>query len=496
LSYTMHRQSSLDQSQMLYADFRVRRPKSVRQTLADTKKAFDLTPVHSELSQLRVPPRVLKRRAERLEWAPMKQSRHALNTVNPIRKIVDSLNVPHHPQKDPIRLNLGDPTLTGNLPPSAAAIQAIEETLHSHKADGYGPAVGLLEAREAVASHFSTPQMQIHADDVIMASGASHALDMAITAIADPGENILVPAPGFPLYKTLCQPNGINTRQYNLKMNDGGLIDLENLEAQIDSKTRAIIVNNPSNPTGIVFPKDHLEAILRLAYKHKVVIIADEIYGDLTYDGAVFHPMASLSPKVPIISVDGIAKRYLVPGWRLGWAIIHDRYGVLADVKKGMVALSQKIVGPCSLIQGALPKILRDTPQSYFDNIKDVISKNAAIVFEVLSRVPGLRPLRPQGAMYGMVGFNAEIFGEETKFMQGLITEESVYCLPGSAFNLPNWFRLVLTYPEDVTREACERIADYCLRQLRPVKYLAPPCPQPSPMDDGSEGNMSTVESD
>lgn len=250
-----------------------------------------------------------KRRQEKREWAPMKQSKHAANTTNPIRKIVDSLNVPSNPKKEPIRLNLGDPTLTGNLLPSEASIQAIEQTLHEHKSDGYGPAVGFLHAREAVASHFSTPEMKINADDVILTSGASHALDLAITAIADPGDSILVPAPGFPLYATLCKPNGIETRQYNLKMNDGGLIDLDHLEAQIDSTTRAIIVNNPSNPTGVVFPKEHLEAILRLAYKHKLVIISDEIYGDLVYGGATFFPLASLSPKVPIISVDGIAKR-------------------------------------------------------------------------------------------------------------------------------------------------------------------------------------------
>lgn len=104
-----------------------------------------------------------------------------------------------------------------------------------------------------------------------MASGCSHALEMAIVAIADPGQNILVPIPGFPLYATLCKPNEIEPRQYKLNMNDGGLIDLKNLEEMIDCKTRAIIVNNPSNPTGVVFPKEHLEAILKIAYKHKVI---------------------------------------------------------------------------------------------------------------------------------------------------------------------------------------------------------------------------------
>lgn len=196
----------------------------------------------------------------------------------------------------------------------------------------------------------------------------------------------------------------------------------------------------------------------------------------MVYDGADFHSLASLSPKVPIISCDGIAKRYLVPGWRLGWLIVHNRYGVLSDVKQGIVALSQKIVGPCSLIQAALPRILEDTPESYFQNIREVIARNAAIVYEALSSTPGLKPLKPQGAMYMMVGFDRDIYGEETKFVQGLITEESVYCLPGSAFNLPNWFRLVLTYPEEVTREACARIAAYCQRRLGPCgRYFATP---------------------
>ncbi|KAI6188545.1 Tyrosine aminotransferase [Aphelenchoides besseyi] len=470
---------------------RIRRQKAYgKQNTLDCSSLYEAVP-----NSPRIPPKLQKRRETKSAWAPLKASKHAQNTVNPIRKICDAMAVPPNPAKDPIRLNLGDPTVIGNLLPSDASIQAIQESLVSHKNDGYGPSVGTLEAREAVAQHFATPEMPISADDVILTSGASHALDLALTAIADPGENILVPAPGFPLYTTLCRPNGIDTRQYQLKMNDTGLIDLADLEAQIDANTRAIIVNNPSNPTGVVFPKEHLEDILRVAYRHKLVIIADEIYGDLTYDGAVFHPMASLSPRVPIISVDGIAKRYLVPGWRLGWAIVHDRYGVLAEVKKGMIALSQKIVGPCALIQGALPKILRDTPKEYFDNIKDVISRNTAIVYDVLSRVPGLKPLRPQGAMYMMVGFERDIYGEETQFVQGLITEESVYCLPGSAFNLPNWFRLVLTYPEDVTRTACERVSEYCNRRLAPVKYLAPES-QRSVMDDGSEGNMSTLESD
>uniref|UniRef100_A0A1I8B7A6 Tyrosine aminotransferase n=1 Tax=Meloidogyne hapla TaxID=6305 RepID=A0A1I8B7A6_MELHA len=406
--------------------------------------------LHMRMPKLAVPSQT--KATNNNEWKPMTASKHAKTTVNPIRRVTDCMSVAANPEKEPIRLNLGDPTLTGCLPPSEATINAIKNALDSHKFDGYGPAVGTLSARAAIVEHFSTPEAPFTADDVVLASGCSHALEMAIVAIADPGQNILVPRPGFPLYSTLCQPNGIESRQYKLEMDDKGLIDLVHLESLIDSQTRAIIINNPSNPTGVV------------------PIIADEIYGDLVYgEGARFHPMATLSPRVPIITCDGIGKRYLVPGWRLGWLIVHDRCGgVLSEVKKGIIALSQKIVGPCALIQGALPSILRDTPSEFFDNTKKLLAANATTVYDKLSRVPGLRPLKPQGAMYMMVGFDPSLFGDETKFVCGLISEESVYCLPGSAFSLPNWFRLVLAFPNETTTEACERIAAYCNRHLRP----------------------------
>ena len=162
-------------------------------------------------------------------------------------------------------------------------------------------------------------------------------------------------------------------------------------------------------------------AVLQIAERNHVPIIADEIYGDLVYGGAKFHPMASLFPKVPIVSCDGIAKRWMVPGWRLGWVTIHNRFGVLNDVKKGMIALSQKIVGPCALIQGALPKILKETPEEYFQYNRRVIERNAEIIYDILKDVHGLTPLKPQGAMYMMIGIDRNVYGDEVSFVQDLI---------------------------------------------------------------------------
>lgn len=355
--------------------------------------------------------------------------------------------------------------------------------------DGYGPAVGALAAREAIVERYSSADNVFTADDVVLASGCSHALQMAIEAVANAGENILVPHPGFPLYSTLCRPHNIVDKPYKIDMTGEDVrIDLSYMATIIDDNTKAIIVNNPGNPTGGVFTKEHLEEILAFAHQYKLIIIADEIYGDLVYNGATFYPLASLSPKVPIITCDGIAKRWMVPGWRLGWLIIHNHFGVLTDVKNGIVALSQKIVGPCSLVQGALPKILRETPEDYFVYTRNVIETNANIVDSILADVPGMRVVKPKGAMYMMVNISRTAYGSDVSFCQNLIREESVFCLPGQAFSAPGYFRVVLTCGSEDMEEAALRIREFCYRNFN----------QHSDSEDSSdEGlDLSAMESD
>lgn len=248
-------------------------------------------------------------------------------------------------------------------------------------------------------------------------------------------------------------------------MLNGSQLDLVQLKSLIDKRTRAIIVNNPPNPSGIVVTKIQLEAILQIAYEKRIPIIADEVYGTMTYNGAKFYPIATLKPKVPVLTCDGIAKRYLLPGWRLGWIIIHDRYAALHCVRDGLMALAQKIVGPCVLVQGALPRILQSTNASFFQQVNNIIYRNASIVCESLKEVPGLQPVRPNGSMYMMVAINEQIYGEDQVFVHNLLVEENVICLPGCVFHCPGWFRLVLTCSEHDTREVCIRIVQFCLRR-------------------------------
>jgi tyrosine aminotransferase len=321
-----------------------------------------------------------------------------------------------------------------------------------------------------VAKHINkNPNLSITADDVILCSGCSCSLDLCISVLANAGDNILVPRPGFPLYTTLANGLRIKTKEYNLLPEQNWMVDLDHLESLIDDNTRAIVINNPSNPCGSVFDESHLRDILAIADRHCVPIIADEIYEHFVFESAnkAYVPMASLTTTVPILSCGGLTKRYLIPGWRMGWITIHDANGIFAsgNVRQGLQCLSQRIIGSSTLIQGAIPKILEETPASFYQETLKTIEFNARLAFDRLKRVPGLKPVMPEGAMYMMVGMDLKsfpAFQNDLQVVEALVTEQSVFCLPGKCFNIPNFFRIVLTVPKEMLVEACDRIEEFC----------------------------------
>lgn len=401
-------------------------------------------------------------------------SNYATNTFNPIRNIVENLQIVPNPEKPMIALSIGDPTVFGNLTPAKEITEAVVEAIRSGKYNGYGPSTGFVESREAVAKHCSVPDVAVlEAKDIILCSGCSCSIDLCITALCCPGQNILVPRPGFPLYKTLAEGLSIKTKYYNLLPEKNWEVDLEMLETLIDDETSAIVVNNPSNPCGSVFSKEHLTAILDVAARNKVPVIADEIYDHFVFSGEEYHPMASLTQEVPVLSCGGLTKRFLIPGWRMGWIAIYDRNGILdKEVRKGLQSLSQRIIGSNTLVQGALPTILSKTPKDFFSDTIKQIEENARLCYNNIRAVPGLRPVMPQGAMYMMVGVDMDSFPQfdnDLQFVEKMISEESVFCLPGKCFDYPNYVRIVLTVPEKQLQEACDRIAAFCMRHFQAV---------------------------
>ncbi|XP_032378286.1 tyrosine aminotransferase-like [Etheostoma spectabile] len=415
-----------------------------------------------------------KAKSRRQRWE-VKPSEMANNTLNPIRAIVDGMKLTPNPDKPMIALSIGDPTVFGNMPTDTAVLQAMKDAIDSQKYNGYAPSVGYLKSRHAVANFYTCPEAPLEAEDVILTSGCSQAIDLAISVLCNPGDNILVPCPGFSLYKTLAVSMGIEVKLYNLLPEKSWEVDLKHLESLIDERTSCLIVTNPSNPCGSVFSKAHLQKILKVASRHCVPILADEIYSNMVFPGCSSPSVASLSSDVPILSCGGLAKRWLVPGWRMGWILIHDRNDIFGSkIRQGLVKLSQRILGACSIIQGALESILNNTPQSFYNDTIHFLKTNSEICFNELCTVPGLNPIMPSGAMYLMVGIDMDRFPDfksDVDFTERLVTEQSVFCLPASAFEYPNFFRIVVTVPEEMMVEACVRIKEFCQRYYCSVSH-------------------------
>ena len=315
---------------------------------------------------------------ETLEKRPkgwhVRMSTKAERTTNPIRAVIEKITSQKRepiPGKPVIPLSLGDPTAFGNLAAphvlNAAIVRLISEKTHN----GYGASAGLEPARAAIAERYSSKSCKYAADDIVIASGCSGALEIAITGMLNEGDNLLMPRPGFPLYQVLAESIGAEVKFYDLLPEQNWEADTAQLDALVDERTRAVVINNPSNPCGSVYSKRHLLALIAIAQRHKLPIIADEIYGEMTFGDAEFFPsnttararkkrgarpsppppaqgstllapslrlvcspqvwpppvcaVAELSEAVPVISVGGLAKQFVVPGWRVGWLMMYGR---------------------------------------------------------------------------------------------------------------------------------------------------------------------------
>lgn len=395
---------------------------------------------------------------------------------------------------------MGDPTVGSNLPPCTVAIEAAIHAIKSPgHAAGYVPACGTWEARCAIAQHHSTPNGTVLPDDVIIANGCSGALELVLTALLDEDSILLVPMPGFPLYQVICESHGASVAHYNLDAANNWEIDLPHLDQLMNNeKVKGIVINNPSNPTGSVYSKQHLKAIFQLCERRGLPIIADEIYGDLVFGANVFTSMAEImfemGRTVPVIVTSGLAKQYLVPGWRVGWAVFYDRCGhlfvhqcsilaksislvffssyfqALQPILEGAKRLAQVILGASHLAQSVIPALL--TPSTVLSewrlNLRQTLESRALVICQELSKCHGLTVYTPQGSMYAIVKIDLSQFAgelqDDVEFTKKLLQEENVFVLPGQAFHYPGVFRVVYCASPHVLIEASRRINDFCQR--------------------------------
>ncbi|WWC73240.1 tyrosine aminotransferase [Kwoniella pini CBS 10737] len=388
---------------------------------------------------------------------------------NPIRETLASItaNTPSS-SKAPINLGLGDPTYYPLHSPPPAAIAAVEKAVLDGKSNGYLNGVGSSEARQAVVDyHMRWDQVQYSIDDVVLTHGVGQGLDLIFSVMIPPASversNILLPRPGFAQYTALLANLDAEVRYYDCLEENDWEVDVDMLNSLCDEETRAILINNPSNPCGSNYSREALQGILEIAEKHKIPIIADEIYGHMTWSSP-FVPLASLSTSVPIITLSGLSKRFLVPGWRFGWICLHDPLGVASSLKKGIQCWGNRFMGPNSLIQAALPTILATEPE-WYDQVLSKIEVLAKIVHKGVSDAPGLSATFPSGAMYSFVKIEEGAFPalqDDVAFATALYNEQAVFVLPGMCFGMPGYFRVVLGTPADVMLDVIERLQEFC----------------------------------
>ncbi|CAM6090319.1 unnamed protein product [Calypogeia fissa] len=394
---------------------------------------------------------------------------------NPIRQIVENLGNVGDNGKNFLSLAQGDPVRFGphmKVPegPCSALLHVIEEANNN----GYSPSLGLLDSRRALAEYLCVDgPYKLLPQDVALCSGAAQALHVSIDAFRFPGCNILLPRPGFSLYEALCRYYNVEPRFYDLLEDSNWEVDLHQVAALADDNTAAMLVCNPGNPSGSVFSQKHMSQIATVADELQLTIIADEVYARTVFGKTPFVSMAKFSALAPVVSIGSISKGWLATGWRLGWLAIWDPNKILkkAKIPEAVLNIMQISAGPATPMQAALPEILQNTPQSFFDKTQDHLRAGADVCYTRASKIQGLSvPTRPEGSMFMMIKLDLSMFEDinsDTEFTQVLLREESVLVLPGIAFGIPNWFRIVFALSIPQLGEAWDRIEEFCSRHVR-----------------------------
>jgi len=387
-------------------------------------------------------------------------SKRTDNIAYAIRDIVQEAKKRKAMGGDLLYLNIGDPVLFDFKTPRHLIDAIYRAMLENHT--GYSASEGVPEAVEAIAAEARKKGITPH--EILITTGASEAIDFALSALVNRDENVLVPSPGYPLYNALLSRLIGEARPYRLDENDAWEPDIDHMAAQIDDKTRAIVIINPNNPTGAVYGEQTLRAILELARRHNLVILNDEIYDKLILNGQPHVSIAALDQELPIVTFNGLSKCYLAPGFRMGWAMVSGAADLVEDYTEAMRKLARARLCASHPKQFAIPIALNGNQQHVGEAIEK-LRRRRDLTVERLNAIPGISCHRPNGAFYAFPRIELEV--DDKEFVKDLIRETGVVIVHGSGFGpLPQTphFRLVFLPPEDVLNEAYDRIEAFMKR--------------------------------
>ncbi|RZC49781.1 hypothetical protein C5167_018202 [Papaver somniferum] len=378
-------------------------------------------------------------------------------------------------QRPTIPLGHGDPSPFACFRTTHVADDALNIAVKTGKFNSYAPVGGILPARRSVAEYLSRDfPYTLSADDVFLTSGCRQAIEVIISVLSYPGANILIPKPGYPHYDACAAANNLEIRHFDLLPEKAWEIDLEAVEALADENTLAIAVINPGNPCGNVYSYEHLKKVAETAKRLGIPVIADEVYGHLTFGSNPFVPMGVFGSMVPVFTLGSISKRWLVPGWRLGWIVITDPNGFLkeAEIPSSIKQYLNMSNNPASIIQAAVPHILENTKEEFFENTISLLREALDICADEIKEITCISLLhKPQGSMFVMVKLNTLLLkdiSDDLDFCNKLAKEESVIILPGIVLGVKNWLRITFSIDLPSLKDALSRIKSFCQRHAKP----------------------------
>ena len=373
-----------------------------------------------------------------------------------------------------IKLNIGNLAVFGLEPPEEI-VQDIIRNLPA--AAGYTDSKGLFAPRKSVVHYTQEKGIAgVTVDDVYLGNGASELIVMALNALLDDGDEILVPAPDYPLWTAAVSLSGGTPVHYLCDEGAGWLPDLDDIRRKISPRTKGIVVINPNNPTGALYPDELLRELVELARQHQLIVFADEIYDKTLYDGHTHTSLAALSDDVLTVTFNGLSKNYRSCGYRAGWMVVSGDKRFAQDYIEGLNMLASMRL--CSNTPGQLAI---QTALGGYQSIKDLIApsgrlcKQRDLAYELLSQIPGVSVVKPKAALYMFPRLDPKVYpiDDDQQFAYELLAEEKVLIVQGSGFNwpAPDHFRLVFLPSVDDLTEAIGRI-DRFLAHVRKRHFV------------------------
>ena len=356
-------------------------------------------------------------------------------------------------------LNIGDPNVFDFQTP-AHMIEAVYKAMRDNK-NGYAPSSGISEALAAIRGEAARKGIT-NIQDVFVTTGVSETVDLCLTALLNPGDNVLTPCPDYPLYSAVLSKLGVELNTYYLNEEDGWQPDLDDIKRKITPRTRGIVLINPNNPTGSVATRKMLEQIAELARRHNLVIFADEIYDKLIMDEELPHvAAAAVAPDVPVITFGGLSKNYLAPGWRIGWGIASGDASVIKPYVEGVNKLLRARLCANHPEQYAIKAAL-EGPQDHLIEVKRKLRSRRDLTVKWCNETPRVSCVAPRGAFYAYPSL--DIPEGDDVFVAELIRQKYVMVVHGSGFGQrpgTKHFRIVFLPNEKILASAYGAIGDF-----------------------------------